>query len=613
MKLVYGKKGNEEKNTILLSENDLKIPMGLEGYNDTIIFLQDLTIKKFLNQDFLKNFSYENFSFWWFIYPTVVPGIQKAINFINKFEEIIENYSFNLVEIDDDFEKLHIIKQICNKKKIKLKYSKVKYQKFLIKQNLLKKLKQARYNKFFKNKQEKRISIFKKMNKTLPDISNKILFLTSSAYRRQIFIPEKNQSIEGEYLQTNIEKIISKLGLKSVGIDIDYTFKGDFSVLENRLKEDKLWFPIELISEPQLDKGKIEKFLKHIDNLISKNNFQKLFEFKQISFWSIIEFDFKKLCFLPYIQYYIELISSLGTFFENNRPKAIFLPYETGPYALATIIAAEKLQIKTIGLQHGLILKNNTDYAHKIFRDSKNPLGMPIPNRLLLFGDFTKNLLSNEGYPKNRLVSFGHPDYFNLEKFSNTPPIKDIREKYKIPKNSKVILFATGKLQKYYNIFGKLDYDEQVFETLVKEYSNKENFFLIIKLHPGEVDAYYKKILLNNNSKNIKILDGNLHEILFISDVVISIFSTVLLDSIVLGRPTLRINFPGNTVPIPYENYNVLISCELNSIISKINDILFDNKIIENLKKNRTSFLNFMYNLPNENITNQIKLILDIK
>lgn len=612
MKLIYGKKGNDEKNTMFLNENDLKIPMGLEGYNDTIIFLQELINKKILNKDFLENFTYETFSFWWFIYPTVVPGIQKAINLINKFEEIIDASHFNLVEVNNDFEKLQIINQICNKKKIKLKYSKVKYQKFLIKQNLLKKIKRKRYNEFFKNKQEKRLSIFKRTKKTLPEISNKVLFVTPSAYRRQIFIPEKNQSIDGEYLQTNIEKIISKLGLDFANIDIDYTYKGDFNVLERRLKEDKLWFPIELIPDPQLDKDKKEQFLKKIEYLITQKIFQKLFEFKEIHFWSIIEFDFQKLNLLPYIQYYIHLIASLTRFFEKNRPKAIFLPYETGPYALATIMAAEKLQIKTIGLQHGLILKNNTDYAHKIFRDSKNPLGMPLPNQLLLFGDFTKNLLSNEDYPTNRLVSFGHPDYFDLEKFVNNPPIKNIHEKYQIPKNSKIILFATGKLQKYYNIFGKLDYDEQVFETLVKEYSNKENFFLIIKLHPGEVDDYYKKILSKNNSKNIKILDGNLHELLFISDIVISIFSTVLLDSIVLGRPTIRVNFPDNTVPIPYENYNVLISCELESIISKINDILVDNNITENLKKGRTSFLNFMYNLPNENNINQMKLILDV-
>ncbi len=612
MNLVYGKKGNEENNTKYLTEDDLKIPMGLEGYYDTITFLQELINKKINNKNFLENLSYEDFSFWWFIYPTVVPGIQKAINFINKFEEIIDESQFNLVEVVNDFEKLFVIKQICKNKKIKLKFSKVNYQKYIIRQKLLKKIKQNRYNKLFNKKQEKRLSIFKSEKKPLPDVTNKILFLTSTAYRRQIFDYEKNKSVEGEYLQTNIEKIISKLDFKCVGIDIDYTFKGDFSVLEKRLKEDKPWFPIELILDSSFENKEKHQFDKIIDSLISEKNFQKLFEFKEILFWSMIEFDFQKLNLSPYIQYYILLIKSLTKFLETNRPKAIFLPYETGPYSLSLIIAAEKFGIKTIGIQHGLILKNNTDYAHKIFRDSKNKLGMPIPNQILLFGDFTKNLLIDEGYPPNQLISFGHPDYFDLEKFVKNPLTKNIRARYNIPQNSKVILFATGKLQKYYNIFGKLDYDEQVFEALVKEYSNNKNYFLILKLHPGEVDDYYQKIISKSNSKNIKILNGNLDELLFISNIVISIFSTVLLDSIVLSRPTIRVNFPGNSVPIPYENYDVLVSCELKTLISRIHEILHDDNSIEKLIKNRISFLKFMYNLPNENKINQMKHILDV-
>ena len=59
-------------------------------------------------------------------------------------------------------------------------------------------------------------------------------------------------------------------------------------------------------------------------------------------------------------------------------------------------------------------------------------------------------------------------------------------------------------------------------------------------------------------------------QLILISDVVISIFSSVLMDAITLDKMTIRVKFPKSHVPIPYDEYNVLISSELESLPKSI-------------------------------------------
>ena len=93
------------------------------------------------------------------------------------------------------------------------------------------------------------------------------------------------------------------------------------------------------------------------------------------------------------------VIDSLKNYFLKNKPKAVFLIYETGPLSLATIGVCNQLGIKTIGIQHGLMYNYNYHHMHKNFQDSENPSGFLIPNKLLLFGEITKNILISNGYP----------------------------------------------------------------------------------------------------------------------------------------------------------------------------------------------------------------------
>jgi len=395
-------------------------------------------------------------------------------------------------------------------------------------------------------------------------------------------------------------------------MDIDYTFRGNPDILDERLNDDILWFPIEsIVQKYSFEKSSIE-FLKKFNKILQLNNFQSIFSFQGINFWKQIKFDFIKLTYSPYIPNYIQLIDSFTKYFAENKPHTIFLPYETGPYALAIIIAGNVNHVKTIGIQHGLLWKNNSDYSHTDFRTAENIFGMPLPDITLVFGEFTKEILIESKYPKNKFLVFGNPEFFQIDKIIKNFNYDEARSKFQIPQNKKILLFTTGKSQSFYkDLGGKLNYDEQVLEKLLDEYNNNDFFYVIIKPHPDENIEVYEKIINKYNSHNFKIIQDDLFQLVLISDVIISIFSTTLMDSISLGKMTIRVKFPGSTIPIPYDDYQVLFSSDLASLSKSIKRILTDEILRKKLNENREMFLKYIYGLPNENISEQLESILN--
>ena len=96
-----------------------------------------------------------------------------------------------------------------------------------------------------------------------------------------------------------------------LGIDLDYTFQGNSSVLIERFSENFPWIPLEffLTANSKDDTKLIQSYKK----LISDSDFQNLFSFKNIEFWNELEFFFEKMCFAPFLPFYSSLIHSIPT------------------------------------------------------------------------------------------------------------------------------------------------------------------------------------------------------------------------------------------------------------------------------------------------------------
>jgi len=327
-----------------------------------------------------------------------------------------------------------------------------------------------------------------------------------------------------------------------------------------------------------------------------------------------VEYDFKKMSYLPYLPSYIKLIESLEQFFNNNRPQSVFIPYEAGSIALAIIIACKKNNIQTIGLQHGIIFGSNPDYSHHDFRAENNPLGMPLPDYLLLFGNFPKRLLVERGtYPPEKLIEFGHPMYFDINKIKKSLAMLDLKTKYAIPKNKKIILFTTGRYQSYYKGYEKQNHDEKILHKLLETYANDDEFYVILKPHPiGEYLDYYRNLICKYDCKNFVIIQSDLFELLSISDIVVCYFSTVIIDSIVFEKMVIEVTFDDKKFML-FDEYDVFIKSGLDSLPENIHKLLSDSKLQARIKENSIRFIKEQFNIPSENITDQLRSLLNSK
>ncbi len=595
--VVYGEKKNHRDNIYYFTENDFKISLGRSAFAMPLYELKKIQ-NSYVNGVLLQDlFLYEDISLWWFLHPTIFPQFKNVVNFVSKFLEMIEQKNPSTI-ILKDFSNYKVIKEICNSKKITLRYSNLSFLFFNLKKFIIKKLKKIKGEKIFKNKTSKRIHIFNNYSKLLPEIDGKNIFVIPTIYRRKFFDLISKTTKQGEYIQKQLIELLEKDS--TVCIDFDATYKGDFTNSKERFNENQPWFPIEAILSNKLNNNH-KTFLKKYNKLISSKSFQDLFKYGDILIWDQLKNIFEELSTSPYIPNYLDLIDSIHKKFSDSKPKAIFLPYETGPIALAFISVARKFSIKTIGIQHGAIFKDHPHYNHN-FLDGENSHGFPLPDKLLLFGEFSRNILIEHGYPSEKLVVFGNPHFFNLEQIKNALDQLQLREKYSIGKNKKVILFATGKLQEYYNIHGKINYDTQIWNYLLENFSDSKTYEIILKPHPNENTLVYQKLLQKNRNTNARIIDGEIFELIYTSDLIISIFSTFMEDALCFNKPVIRVKFNDEKPVIPYDDYNVLLSSSLENLKSNINKLFDDDSFRNKLFKNLDLFTKLLYNIPEPKI-----------
>ena len=123
-------------------------------------------------------------------------------------------------------------------------------------------------------------------------------------------------------------------------------------------------------------------------------------------------------------------------------------------------------------------------------------------------------------------------------------------------------------MQNFYKMYGLLDYDEQVWRYLLKNFASKDDYYIILKPHPDENIEIYKKILESYPNSNAQIIDGDLFELIHLSSLVLSIISTVIIDALSLKKHVIKIDF-GFSNPI-YDDTNSIVKSRLEDLDQKI-------------------------------------------
>jgi len=603
--IIYGNNSKITHNRMYVSEKDFLIPYG-DTYKLVIKELKRIQNSTLHQQSILSLFSYDDVSIWWMIYPSLIPKLNKIINFAHKFQILVEEQNPDKIKIEN-FSYFDLIRQICKSKNIKLEYSQLSFLFFSLNKKIKIFLQRYRYQMITRHKISYREKLFNEKKDSMPSLKNKILFITPSSSWRNVI--DSKLEHRGESWQNMIKLLKQERNV--VCMDVDYTLKGDPNVLEEKMNDENIWLPMEVILNSsffQLEKQKI--FFKNYKKIINSKQFQKLFDFQGLSLWWELEDFFHEMLFSPYVPLYLKLLDSTKAFFEKNKPNSVFLSYENGSLALCFIASLNKLHVKTIGIQHAIIYHNSSNYSFDDFYSSKNLLGFPLPDFLLLFGEYTKTILKENNYPIERLITFGNSFFFDFDKIEKKLNNENLIKKYKINKSQKVILFTTGTHQRKYTIQGKYDFDEQIWRHLLENFAGNDDYFLILKPHPTESNIEpYLEMLEKFPSNNVKIIQSSLFELISISTVVISIFSTTMIDTLCFRKNVIQVVFDNVKWPIPVEEYGVVLPSELSQLSKNIISIFKDENLRKSLEKNRDDFIKHQFNIPEKN---PLQIIRDI-
>ena len=283
------------------------------------------------------------------------------------------------------------------------------------------------------------------------------------------------------------------------------------------------------------------------------------------------ESGYKHKDLLPYLEIVESELDSLEKIILDFQPDEIFTTASLFSYIEHNLIRLAKKH----GINSLTFLDHWTGYYKKFCRDGE----AHFPDLILLNDDRAKEIAIEKGLPRERLRIVGNLFYENLMSYSPNISKKEFFNFFDIDYNKKIILFISDSISEqnggYKASMNKFGFNEiSIFTAVLRKINelieikkiNSKDFSLIIKLHPKEdiskYDHYFDDSLLTNCiiAQNCDIPN---HDILYYSDFHIGMFSSMVIESIILGKKVLRVeinNIIGDLININNKYYKYIIN-----------------------------------------------------
>lgn len=229
--------------------------------------------------------------------------------------------------------------------------------------------------------------------------------------------------------------------------------------------------------------------------------------------------------FSPELIYLVSLYYELFTeAIQREQVKAVYLSAVTSLYEKCLIAAASRFKIPVFMGQHGI----GMNFAENTFAETQQPY-------FLVMGKKYQQELIKKRIAEDHAIVTGPQIFEELVSY-----IKKEKEK----NEQKNILFLTSPLIED-KLMGKEEYFSKI-NTIMQGISTLTDSKLIIKLHPREKTINQYRKLLKKLQITGEIYEETTREkhcqLLWESDLVLNFGSTVALEAMIIGRPTVTIN-----------------------------------------------------------------------
>ena len=248
----------------------------------------------------------------------------------------------------------------------------------------------------------------------------------------------------------------------------------------------------------------------------------------------------------------------------------------------ATIVGKEK-HIPTMNIHDYLAFESR----HKLEADT-----------IAVMCDITRDNLIKQGHDSDKIVITGQPAFDSILNQSKVFKITEILNKYKLPQQKYIVLGTQPDPS-----------SKDMLNLVIEVMKQYPEYGLLVKPHPGEDICIHKEIISNHLGSNIFLLpEADIRELIFISNTLITIFSTVGFESVLFGKPLIQLNLTGKPNPIPLFKYGVSLCAENKADLEEsLKKALLDHNYLSIFQRNR--MLHFNYLLEAQGTKNIVKLI----
>ena len=264
----------------------------------------------------------------------------------------------------------------------------------------------------------------------------------------------------------------------------------------------------------------------------------------------------------------------------REKPDVVVLYAESSGLGRAAVAAAHARGVATVAVQHGIMYPQYYSHEHAPDELERDPV--PIPSRTAVFGELAKELLVQRGsYPEERIVVTGSPKFDALVDAASGYDPGATRRELEVPEGVRFLVLAT-----------RWSAVSPVFEELVRAVESLPRVLLFVKPHQAESKAPYEEVVERLSAGRTRVLpaDKNLLELLFASDGLITVDSFASSEALVLGRPVLVLNLPGNLGPLV--DRGVALGVRRGESIAKaLGTLLFDSSTARSLETKRKEYI----------------------
>ena len=271
--------------------------------------------------------------------------------------------------------------------------------------------------------------------------------------------------------------------------------------------------------------SKTEEITTNFLSIIRNDEFSSKFKIKNIGFYDIIHNEFSNY-FPQKIYESVKNIETSSKLLNHNFSRILLWAYQL-PFEKILMNLGSQTNIPISVLQDGVkgrfydptfgVMENYTDYDSNF-------------QNLFVWGKDSQKYFLNVGIPQNKIILSGSPLYD--KHFTFKPNLKI----------TNTILFTSSGLGLSLdsNTVSRIKKYESFIDLLCRTIPEQNHKNLVIKLHPfADERVDIAKIAKNINPEIQVYKYENIIDLINNADLVISSYSTVLLESMILGKPTM--------------------------------------------------------------------------